>query len=167
MPLFRYKNIVKRFRSFYEHYQERLFAYLLKMTGDYHLSADLMQESFTRYLERYKNRPHSGSLLFAIGRNLVIDHARRRNTRASYENGKNRCHVDQEQILMVREQYRQVLAALQKLPQKERDTLALAVSSDLPYSKIAEITGISEANVKVKIHRARVKLRRILQAGEP
>ncbi len=158
---------MKRFRFFYNEYRERLFAYLLKMTGDYHLSADIMQESFTRYMERYKNRSHSASLLFAIGRNLVIDHARRRNTRASYGDFTlNSPQADQEQALMVRERYRQVLAGMQQLPQKERDTLALVVSSDLPYAKIAEITGTSEANVKVMVHRARVKLRRILQAGE-
>jgi RNA polymerase sigma-70 factor (ECF subfamily) len=67
---------------------------------------------------------------------------------------------------MVREEYRQVLAAMQTLEADERDILALAVSSQMSYREISTITGISEANVKVKVHRARTKLRQIIQAGE-
>ena len=59
---------------------------------------------------------------------------------------------------MVREQYRQVLSAMQTLDADERDILALAVSSELSYREISTIAGISEANVKVKVHRARAKL---------
>jgi RNA polymerase sigma-70 factor (ECF subfamily) len=44
----------------------------------------------------------------------------------------------------------------------ERDVLALAASGDLTYREIGELTGITEANVKVKVHRARVKLRAIM-----
>jgi RNA polymerase sigma-70 factor (ECF subfamily) len=44
--------------------------------------------------------------------------------------------------------------------------LALAVSGVLSYRKIASIAGISEANVKVKVHRARLKLKKILNAGD-
>jgi RNA polymerase sigma-70 factor (ECF subfamily) len=67
---------------------------------------------------------------------------------------------------MVREQYRQVLSAMQTLKTDERDILALTVSSQLSYREISSITGFSEANVKVKVHRARAKLRQIIQAGE-
>jgi RNA polymerase sigma-70 factor (ECF subfamily) len=67
---------------------------------------------------------------------------------------------------MVREEYRQVLAAMQTLEADERDILALAVSSQMSYREISAVTGISEANVKVKVHRARTKLRQIIQAGE-
>ena len=35
---------------------------------------------------------------------------------------------------------------------------ALVVSSGLPYRDVARIAGTSEANVKVRVHRARVKL---------
>jgi RNA polymerase sigma-70 factor (ECF subfamily) len=67
---------------------------------------------------------------------------------------------------MVREEYRRVLAAIQQLDEDERDILALAVSSDMSYQEISSLTGFSEANVKVKVHRARIKLRKIIQAGE-
>ena len=45
-----------------------LFTYLMRMTGDYYLAGDIMQESFTRYLERYPKQVPNASLLFTIAR---------------------------------------------------------------------------------------------------
>jgi RNA polymerase sigma-70 factor (ECF subfamily) len=67
---------------------------------------------------------------------------------------------------MVREDYRRVLAAMQELEPEERDILSLVVSSGLPYRKIARIAGTSEANVKVRVHRARVKLKKMMNTGD-
>ena len=43
----------------------------------------------------------------------------------------------------------------------ERDILALAISDGISYQDIAEIVGISLENVKVKVHRIRLKLKKI------
>jgi RNA polymerase sigma-70 factor (ECF subfamily) len=57
-----------------------------------------------------------------------------------------------------------VLAALQELDEEDRDILSLVVSSGLTYGAIAAIKGCSEVNIKVRVHRARQKLRQILPA---
>jgi RNA polymerase sigma-70 factor (ECF subfamily) len=67
---------------------------------------------------------------------------------------------------MVRDEYRRVLSAMDALESDERDILALVISSDLSYREIASIAGISEANVKVRVHRARLNLKEILAKGE-
>ena len=138
----------------------------MRSTGDYYLASDIMQESFTRYLERYGKDSHNVALLYTIGRNLIYDSARKHKRKARLQSEQMNPVDDHEHYLMVREQYRQVLSAMQTLKTDERDILALAVSSQLPYREISSIAGISEANVKVKIHRARAKLRKIIQAGE-
>jgi len=138
----------------------------MRCTADYDLASDIMQESFTRYLERYGQKADNAALLYTIGRHLVYDDARRRNRQASLESRPNGAVEDPEHHLMVRDDYRQVLAAMAKLKADEREILAMAVSSGLSYREIAEVTGTSEANVKVKVHRSRTKLRRIIQAGE-
>ena len=53
----RYIDSVRTFRAFYNEHKDRFFAYLMRSTGDYYLAGDIMQESFTRYLDRYGNRP--------------------------------------------------------------------------------------------------------------
>jgi RNA polymerase sigma-70 factor (ECF subfamily) len=154
------------FRRFYQTHKERLFSYLMRMTGDYHLSSDLMQESFTRYLERYGREQDSARLLYTIARNALFDISRKEGRRKSPDPEETSASYDHERTVMVREEYRQVLAAMERLEAGDRDILALVVSSDLSYKEIAETMGISEANVKVKVHRARQNLKKILTQGD-
>ena len=151
------------FRKFYTDNKERLFGYLLRKTGNYHLAADIMQESFTRYLERYKDREQSPALLFTISRNLLYDHARKNRCDTSFDEEQHGVDIDQENAYQVKEEYTRVLSAMQQLDDDEQDILALVVSSGLSYREIADMTGNSEANIKVKIHRSRVKLKKIMQ----
>ena len=67
---------------------------------------------------------------------------------------------------MIRSEYRCVLSAMASLEKDEREILSLAAGGDLSYAEIASLAGISEANVKVKVHRARLKLRKIIKEGE-
>jgi RNA polymerase sigma-70 factor (ECF subfamily) len=157
---------VKNFREFYKLNKGRLFGYFLRITGDYYLSADLMQDSFARYFERYRDKESSVSLLFTIGRNLLFDSFREKKARKSYEEDKPDFQLDQEHLFLVREEFRRVLSAMQRLHRDEREMLTLAVTSDLSYQEIAKLTGTSKSNVKVKIHRSRLKLRKFLREGE-
>ena len=154
------------FKSFYNSYRDKLFAYLMRMTGDYYLASDITQESFTRILSQYGKNSQNGTLLFTIARNAVLDDARKKNRFRQLGEEKLDDTHDEEQLLLVRESYRQVLEAMQHLNKSERDILALVVSSDLSYRDLAEMTGISEANVKVKVHRARTKLKNYLQGDK-
>lgn len=151
-----------KFRSFYIKQKEKLFSYLMRLTGDYYLSADIMQESFTRYFERYGEEGRAG-LLYTIARHAVIDSLRRKDNQAQPVDENDLIDGDQQKRYLVREEYRRVMSAMQQLDHDERDILSLVVSSGLSYREIASISDISEANVKIKIHRARLKLKKILK----
>ena len=143
-----------------------LFAYLMRRTGDYYLSRDIMQESFTRYLDRYGERMHSASLLFKIARNTLLDDQRKTNRITALTEDNEPAGANPEHQLLVRDEYRRVLSAMQHLAEAERDVLSLVVSSNMSYRDIAEITDTSEQNIKVRVHRVRVKLRTILDQGD-
>jgi RNA polymerase sigma-70 factor (ECF subfamily) len=128
----------------------------MRSTGDYYLSGDILQESFTRYLEKYGEEGPRPALLYTIARNAVVDGYRRQGRDTLLGDAKDQS----------REDYRRVLAAMQELKQEERDILSLVVSSRLPYREIARIAGTSEANVKVRVHRARVKLKKMMNTGD-
>jgi len=141
-------------------------AYLIRRSGDYHLACDIMQESFIRLYEKYTADNFTPQLLYTIGRNLALDSLRKQRSSPSSLEDNDQPVDSQEDYFMVRDEYRRVLTAMRHLEDDERDLLALVVSSELPYRELAQITGTSEANVKVKIHRARKKLRAYLKAGE-
>ena len=161
----RYTQTVHDVSDLFEENKDRLFAYLIRMTGDFDLAGDILQESFARYMEHYQDNENSTSLLYTIARNALIDHTRKHRYHGELD-GEEEDHAgDLEHTLLIRENYRRVMKGFQALDQEERDILSMVVSSELPYHEIATVTGISMANVKVKVHRARVKLRKIL-AGE-
>jgi RNA polymerase sigma-70 factor (ECF subfamily) len=56
--------------------------------------------------------------------------------------------------------------ALKKLPPAYRIIILLREMEDLPTKDVAAITGYSEANVKTRLRRARLMLRRELTGGE-
>ncbi|MBN2428006.1 MAG: RNA polymerase sigma factor [Deltaproteobacteria bacterium] len=156
------------YRQFYEKHNARLFYYLLRMTGDYHLAGDIMQESFLRFFEHYRHIEEKTSLLYTIARNLVFDESRRKKpdkTGVIPENQSEDCLVESEHQVLIREEYRQMLGALQQLSSDDREVLALVAGGDCSYREIGRILDISESHVKVKVHRARLKLKTILNAG--
>ena len=154
------------FRAFYKEHRDRLFAYLMRSTGDYYLSGDILQESFTRYLEKYGDEGENPALLYTIARNAVVDSYRKQGRDKQLFDESELSQPNPETDMMVREDYRRVLAAMQELEPEERDILSLVVSSGLPYREIARIAGTSEANVKVRVHRARVKLKKMMNTGD-
>ena len=157
---------MEAYRAFYHEHKSKLFRYLMRMSGDYFLSSDIVQESFTRYLERYGEQTTSLALLFTIARHALFDHYRKQKSNLQLEGGQPACDGNQEYDLMIREDYHRVLGAMQKLKQDERDILSLAISDGLSYREIASIVGISLQNVKVKVHRSRLKLRSALNSGD-
>jgi len=58
----------------------------MRLTGNYQLASDIMQESFARYLEHYGPQTQNISLLFTIARNLVWDNTRKKTRDKEIEN---------------------------------------------------------------------------------
>jgi RNA polymerase sigma factor (sigma-70 family) len=156
-------HFLDTFETFYQQTRGRFFNYLVRLVGDYDKAADIFQESYARYWEHYSRQKPSAGLLFTIGRNAVIDSRRRSGGEQPYEDCLRDHRPDQETALVTKESYRRVLTAMNRLKPLEREVLALAVDGGFTYEEIARITRISVANVKVKVHRARQRLRSLLK----
>ena len=101
-------------------------------------------------------------LLYRVARNLVVDHMRKK---ARSEPLSEQQAVDPESMdhhLLIREQYREVLAALQVLGFQDRELLSLVAGESLSYREMASVLDTTENNIKVRVHRARKRLRSVL-----
>ncbi len=157
---------MEEYDVFYTKSKDGLFAYLLKMTGDYHLSCDLVQESFTRYLQRYsKTGESSRSLLYTIARNAAMDAFRKPKNVMFNPEDYTDPQNNPEQQLDDRQSFNRILAAIHQLSIIDRELISLLSGADLSYLEIGGILNISEANVKVRVHRARLRLKEILREG--
>ena len=67
------------------------------------------------------------------------------------------------EYLQVKDEQRYVKEAIQKLPKTEALLVTLFYLNENTIKEIQEITGLSIANIKIKIFRARKKLERDLQ----
>lgn len=153
----------ERYKQFYEDYKNKLFSYLVTRSGDYDVAQDIMQESFVRHFQHYGNEAViSPGLLFTIARNTLTDHFRYRNRFQITEDIIPRTEADEESLLETKETTAGINAALARLSEVDREIITLAVAGT-PYKDIAFTLQITEANVKVRVHRARVKLREIMK----
>jgi RNA polymerase sigma-70 factor (ECF subfamily) len=161
----RYGCEVNTYGLFYRENKDRLYAYLLRMTGERQLALDLMQESFARYLGRYGRHECNKSLLYTIGRNAALDAFRRQSATAIDVDLYQDADTNPEEKVIDREKFNRTMAAVAKLAPLDRELLSLVTTTDLTYQEIGRVLNISEANVKVRIHRARTKLRETLASG--
>lgn len=157
---------MNRCERFYTENKNRVQSFLLRMTGDYDLARDLVQESFTRYISRYDRDGGNCSLLFAIARNAAVDTMRKYRESQLADNEPVSRESDPERRLIHKQSLDQVLAAVSQLDDFDRQLIAKLATENFSYYEIGKIFNISEANVKVKVHRARLRIREILADGD-
>ena len=148
-----------------ELYQHRLLRYLVFLTGNRDLAEDLFQETWLRVLERgsqYDGRARFDTWLFAIARNLMLDHARKRVMKSLDEPTSE----DSERTLeiasgdpspfenfLLRENAARVSEALLQLSATSREVLVLRFHEDLPLEEIASVTHAPLSTVKSRLYR--------------
>jgi RNA polymerase sigma-70 factor (ECF subfamily) len=106
--------------------------------------------------------------LFTIARNLALNELSRRGGQDEVRTGDAMpdavCERPQPSEEFARKQQKQRLhAALWKLPLQDRSALALAYLHDLEMTAIAQIEGCTPAAIKTRLHRAKEKLRQLLE----
>ena len=153
------------YAGFYRDNKERIFAYLLRLTGDYHLARDLTQETFTRCLSRYGRNGSNRTLLYTIARNAALDAVRKRREKALNPDQEVPSTGDPESRLIEKQGFNRMLAAIQQLNPVDRELIALLATEAFSYRQIGKVLNISDANVKVRVHRARLRLKAILKAN--
>jgi RNA polymerase sigma-70 factor (ECF subfamily) len=153
----------EKYQNFYEEYKNKLFSYLIFKSGDHETSKDIMQESFTRHFQHYgHDAVLSPALLFTIARNALVDHWRQQKKFPVSEDIISQIAADQESSLVTQEATDRIHKTMSRLPELDRDILTLAVGG-VAYKEIAATFGLSIANIKVRVHRSRTKLRQMMK----
>jgi RNA polymerase sigma factor (sigma-70 family) len=73
--------------------------------------------------------------------------------------------ADPECELIQKQAVGRMIAAIQKLNPVDRELVALLATESFSYKAIGQILNIRETNVRVKVHRARLRLKAILNDG--
>ena len=96
--------------------------------------------------------------LFAIARHLYIDSRRSASRHVAIDPELPEPGTSPEVLAIHKSELREVLRLLQEIPEVDRAALLMRAQQGMSYEDIARALGISLAAVKVKIHRARLRL---------
>ena len=160
------------FLEIYRRHRDRVFRFAYRMTGSADAARDVAHTCFASLLEdpsRYEGRRAGlGTYLCAAARNQSLRHASRawrerphegpHDVRPSLEPGPLEQLLAEETSAIVR-------SAVGALPPLHREVLILAEYEEMDLSTIATVVGADVGAVKVRLHRARKKLRRALEAA--
>ncbi len=156
--------------ALYRAYMNDIYHYLLKLCHHPQTAEDLVQETFVRAydgLESYSGervRPW----LFRTAHNAYIDWYRRESRQIQTDphllaQASQTADNGPEAEYLQREQIRSWLAATSNLGETSRQALILRNYYGFSYQEIADILGLSLANVKVTLYRARKVINEVMK----
>jgi len=130
-----------------------------------HQADDLVQEVFLRLVRKFDRfDPAKGSLkmyAFGIAHFVRLEAFHQKSTASMTEEGGSNLPASMESDR--RDEVMDLKRAIAKLPENERQVVLLQIDNDLSMDKIAEILQIPIGTVKSHLHRAKDRLKAILQ----
>jgi RNA polymerase sigma factor (sigma-70 family) len=157
----------------FEQYYPSIFRYFRYRGADMDAANDLASSTFERALRAiHRFDPRKSQVqtwLFAIARNVAINHWKSESLRSSVPLNDEVPNLDDlplEEMTISHESKEQLLIALQSLDTRSRDILALKFGGPLTNRQIAELANLTEQNVSVILYRSLLKMRRLLTVHE-
>jgi RNA polymerase sigma-70 factor (ECF subfamily) len=151
----------EQFEDFYNRTAPALRAYIRRVSGGAGVADDLLQEAYIRMLNAPPlSEPQRKSYLYRTATNLATDYhrAQSRQRRWWQLTPRRREAIDSPPDLPADLERLFLLVAAQ-----ERALLWLAYVEGEDHRAIAEMLGVKEKSVKVLLHRARVRMEKILR----
>ena len=148
----------------YERYAPMVHGVLLSHAAP-EVVDDLLQDVFLKALTQLRSLrqdDHFGGWIAAIARNRAADHYRRTRETASSDVIDA---VATGETSSTTAQARDVLAAIQSLPEAYHETLTLRLVEGMTGPEIAARTGMTHDSVRVNLHRGMKQLRERLGLG--
>jgi RNA polymerase sigma-70 factor (ECF subfamily) len=163
-------------------HERRVWNFLRRSVGDPTLAEDLLQEVFLRVIKaraEWKGEAKFTTWVYAIARNLCVDHARRavhRDARSldaptrRDDDGSETLHDhlasrtrDAEGLASDGQVRARVDQAIAALPADQREVFLLREVMDMPFAEIATVVGAPEPTVKSRMRYALERLREALE----
>ncbi|MDI7261659.1 MAG: RNA polymerase sigma factor, partial [Thermodesulfobacteriota bacterium] len=171
------EDLKMEFWDIYDQYYAKVRKFILALVKDEWVADDLIQETFLKIQNNLKNLKDPSKLsfwIFRIAYNLCQDYFRKLKRSREEE------RIDQEEMEDFKEALIQKGLDIQKkleqrqmgecvqdqillLPRSLQEVIIFSDMMEFSQQEMAEILGITVENVKVRLHRARKKLKTILE----
>lgn len=164
------------FEQIYHLHHRTMIHVANQILHDQMLAEDAAHDAFLRILNHLEKISEADcnktrSFVVLIVKNIAIDYYRRQKRRAEsnledYAAILADNQVDPEKAFQQKENSQEMLTGISQLHQSYADVLSLKVAFEYHDEEIAHLLGITPANVRVRLHRARQQLSRNLVKGD-
>ena len=154
------------FNEIVREYSEQLYWHIRGIVNSHEDADDILQDTFVkiwRALPEFRGESAVSTWVWRIATNETLSFLRKKRVRAMLQFKS----VDEETERTVSgdpwfngdEAARKLAIAISKLPDKQRVVFQMRYYEEMPYEKIAEITGTSVGALKASYHIAREKIK--------
>jgi RNA polymerase sigma-70 factor, ECF subfamily len=149
------------FEGLFERFSPDVYRFSLYLSGDPSLAEEILQETFVRawVMPGEISGGTVKAYLLTIARNLYRAEMKRAARHTELDGSQPDPTPDTRTVAWGRLDLDAALTALRTLPEADRAALLMQAQDGLSHAAIASALGISISAAKVKIHRARIKLR--------
>ena len=147
-------------------------ASIARIVATYELIPALQQElhqeillAIWKSLAKFRGDSSLHTFIFRIAHNQAINHVSRHSKRPTHHEIDNSIPDDDpspELTVMEGQEIQLVIRAMHRLPVLQRQLLALSLEG-LSYKELAEVTGLTESNVGVRLNRAKKALKEFME----
>ena len=153
---------VKEYNISVDQFSDNIFRFALKHLRNEMSAKDIVQDTFTKVWIKHADISFEKvkSYLFTTAYHLIIDWVKKEKRSGDFES----ISSDENSVLQDHFDLKEIInKALLRLPEIQKTVVLLRDYEGYNYSEIAEITDLSESQVKVYIFRARKTLQSYLK----
>ena len=149
---------VKEYNKSVEEYSDSVYRFIRSNLKDENRANDIVQDSFEKLWLHVAELDFNvvKSWLFSTAYHTMIDIIRKEKRMTTYEESYENNLISESQYSDLNEILH---AAIERLPDQQRTSVLLRDYEGYSYREIGEITGQSEAQVKINIFRGRLALK--------
>ena len=170
IDLYREGSCENAFNLIVEQYTERLYWHIRRFLCNHEDVNDLLQDVFIKIwaaLPSFRGESQLFTWIYRIATNEVLNYLRKQRFKAlvSFQDVTEILEkkIDEDARFNGNEIQRELLKALQRLPEKQRIVFSLRYFDDLTYEQISEITNTSVGALKASYHYASNKIKADLE----
>lgn len=156
---------VKEYNICVDKYSDGVYRFILKQIQDEEIAKDIVQDTFTKMWLKTKNISFekAKSYVFTTAYHTLIDYIRKNSRYNEMEDEQHIISNENDHYSDVKEVLDE---ALDRLSPIQKSVILLRDYEGYSYQEIADITNLSETQVKVYIYRGRMHLKKYLVSIE-
>lgn len=159
---------MQKLDDIYQQYAQRVYKYLVSLTGDEDIAEELLQETFyqaIKNIHKYDGSCKITTWLCAIAKNQLLVYRRKHPITEEYDTDSQHTPSTEDQVIQSASKV-DLLKRIHEFDEPYREILYLRLFGELSFREIGEMFGKTENWARVTFYRSKEKLRKGIEKDE-